>query len=175
MGYTITFSNTPILWSLPAFGLALLLATWVAFYVPIWPTTSPLVATSLQRIVRIHLLEPWVTITWIVFLYRLNILGDLSQANPVLRSVIVTCPMALLLVPWFYPTGFPPEHSGHVRLTWWLRMYGICRWTITFLLWMTFAGIGLAFAVIGVVLLWINVLHMLILLSRSTETYTYQQ
>jgi hypothetical protein len=157
MGSTITFTDFPVVWSLPAAGLAVLVGAWIAFRVPVWLAATDPATHRLRRLIRLHVLEPWVTVTWIVLLYTVQWLGMLRDDSPLVRSVVVTCPMLILLVPWF-PSRITDDARRHLLGL--VRMYGIARWGITISMWATFDTIGLVIAMIGTIFLWINMIHL---------------
>lgn len=165
--------TTSGLWSLPVAGLALLCATWVAIRSHVWlPRASP-AAARLRRLVRIHLLEPWLTLAWMFLLSTIDWLGSFFN-NGTFGAFFMTLPMLILFSAW---RPYPATGIQAPALLWCLRIYGPLRWILTLNMWAAFAyassspapntgfASGLNFAIVGTFVLWLNIVQIRLILA----------
>lgn len=154
------FSPSEQIWlfsPLIAAVLALFFGTWMADDVATWLPRENVSAKRLRWFVRIHVLEPWITVPWI-FLARTISALDLSR-DALNASFIVTAPMVILLIPWL---PYPAKAVQYLRLLWFLRIYGVLRWLLTLYMWLHINTIELIIFLSwrGTIFLWIDLIHI---------------
>ncbi len=137
--------------------LALLFGTWMAIDVKNWLPRENVSTKRLRWFVRIHALEPWITVPWIFLIGSIPAL-DVSP-DALNTSFILTAPMVMLLIPWL---PYPRKAVQYLRLLWFLRIYGVLRWLLTLSMLSDTNTIEriISLSWRGTIFLWVDLLHI---------------